>query len=722
MGWFNDLIEERKKKNQEIFDSSFNNLSKSVFGNESKEKDLLRIAISEIFKYYRIVKADIPDVFNDISSELDFILSKYNLQTRRIRLLDDWAKENDEIILAFSKEAKIPIILYPKRNGLYIYLNPETGKKAKITPEILEKLELEALTFYRPLPKTKLTIKDYFTYIRKSVRPTYIILAIFMIALSTAVGLIMPYLTKILMGEVITDVDYSLFLTVAMGMLGATVATLLIRTSQSIINARIAIRIENSLHSAVMMRLLSLPTSFFKRYNTGELNTRVSCVSLLCTMIINGVFVTGLSAVMSLAYLIQIDDFAATLVWPSLIVVAVNLLFLITLSVFERGVIQRQTRYSAKERGISYGLINGIQKIRLSGSEKRAFVKWADAYSKSARNTYNPPLIIKIAPVISVLISVAGGLLIYYLVGKHNIDQASYIAFMASYGALSAALLSLSVVFNNVVKIQPMLDMVKPILEEQPENDGNKIVLDSISGEINIDHVSFRYDEESPLIVNDLSLKIKKGEYVALVGKTGCGKSTIVRLLLGFETPNEGHIYYDNHDLSTLDLSSLRKKIGSVTQNGSLFHADILSNIIISAPELTEEDAWRAAEIANIDKDIKEMPMGMNTVISEGQGSISGGQKQRIMIARAIVHNPKLIIFDEATSALDNRCQKIVTEAIGKLNCTRLVIAHRLSTIKNCDRILYLEGGKVVEEGTYNELLKLNGKFKELIERQKIED
>ncbi|MEQ8176170.1 MAG: ATP-binding cassette domain-containing protein [Syntrophomonadaceae bacterium] len=266
------------------------------------------------------------------------------------------------------------------------------------------------------------------------------------------------------------------------------------------------------------------------------------------------------------------------------------------------------------------------------------------------------------------------------------------------------------------------MEMVEPILQAVPEVGENKQIITKLSGNIELNNVSFRYNEEMPLVLDDISLKIKAGQYVAIVGKTGCGKSTLMRLLLGFETPQRGAVYYDGRDVARLDLRSLRQNIGTVTQDGRLFSGDIFSNIVISAPWLSRDDAWEAAELAGIANDIRAMPMGMHTVISEGSGGISGGQRQRLMIARAIVPKPRILMFDEATSALDNITQKQVSEALDLLKSTRIVIAHRLSTIRHCDRIIVLENGKITEDGSYDELIQKGGYFAELVERQRLDD
>jgi ABC-type bacteriocin/lantibiotic exporter with double-glycine peptidase domain len=438
-------------------------------------------------------------------------------------------------------------------------------------------------------------------------------------------------------------------------------------------------------------------------------------------MILDSGLTTGLGSIMSLLYIAQIFSFAPELVWPSLVIIIATVAISIAATFAQVGISRKSMQLSAQEFGMSYAMLSGIQKIRLSGSEKRAFARWGRLYAEKARLDYNPPTFLKVNNVLVTAISLIGTIVLYYMAIKTNVGVGEYYAFSAAYGRLMGAFTALSGIVASVASIRPVLEMAEPILKAEPEISSDKMPIDSVTGHIEMSSVSFRYDQNSPYVLNDLSLDIKEGEYVAIVGKTGCGKSTLVRLLLGFEKPEHGAIFYDQRALENLDPRSLRKHIGVVAQNGQLFQGDIFSNITISAPELTLDEAWAAAETAGIAQDIREMPMGMQTVISEGQGGISGGQKQRLMIARAIAPKPKILIFDEATSALDNKTQKQVSDALDKLNCTRIVIAHRLSTIRNCNRILVMDKGAIIEEGVYDELIEKGGTFAELVERQRLD-
>ena len=722
MGWFEEQVKKRKKLDEKTFELSFMSLVGLQSGNANKgdQSERENFAIKQILSYYDHQMVDIPSGIKNFKDKLNFALGQYDIQYHKIELNESYTNDTNNPLLIFTLIDEIPIVLF-SRGKNYYYINYNTGKKVKIEASLVNRLEMEAYSFYRPLPSSKLSIKEYMKYIQKSIRLIDIVLLILFSAATAGIGLLLPYLTRLLTGGVVETKDISQFIYISIYIIATATGALLVKAAQGYVNSRIAIKIEKSVRESTMMRVLSLPTSFFKKYNTGELSVRFSSATMLAGTIINGIFVTLVSVVMSLSYLFQLISFAPVLILPVIIILIVTTAFTLLISYIQREYSRKQIELTSKESGVTYELINGIQKVRLSGSEKRAFAKWASAYAKSAKVKYHPPLILRLSSAVSILITFLGNIAIYYIAAKNNISVGDYMAFVTSYGVLSGAFASLAAMVGVLYNIQPLFENARPILEAEPETSNGKLRVESVDGNIRLENVSFKYTESGPLVVNDLNLEIKSGEYIAIVGQTGCGKSTLVRLLLGFEKPIEGKIYYDDKDIDTLDLSSLRRNIGTVMQNGTLFHADIFSNIIISSPDLKEEDAWYAAEIANIADDIRDMPMGMKTVISEGQGGISGGQKQRIMIARAIVHKPKILIFDEATSALDNMTQKSISESINKLNCTRIVIAHRLSTIKSADRIIMLEGGKIIEQGDYQTLIDQKGKFAELVERQRLD-
>ncbi|MBR3174901.1 MAG: ATP-binding cassette domain-containing protein [Oscillospiraceae bacterium] len=322
--------------------------------------------------------------------------------------------------------------------------------------------------------------------------------------------------------------------------------------------------------------------------------------------------------------------------------------------------------------------------------------------------------------VLTPVIMLAGMILIYLTAVRANTPSADFYAFLSSYAILTGALTMISANAVSFANALPVFRALKPVMDFAPEIDEEKEVVERLRGKISMKNVTFRYADNMPPVLENLNVEIRSGEYVAIVGHTGCGKSTVLRLLLGFEKPGHGEVFYDGKNLQSLNAASLRRRIGTVLQNGEVFQGSILSNILVSGTGLGEEDAWEAAETAGIAEDIRRMPMQMNTPLPDGGRGVSGGQLQRLMIARAIAPKPDILFFDEATSTLDNVTQKAVTEAVGEMACTRLVIAHRLSTVQNCDRILCLDSGRIVEEGNYDELMRKNGFFADLVKRQQI--
>ncbi|MBR1752994.1 MAG: NHLP bacteriocin export ABC transporter permease/ATPase subunit [Ruminococcus sp.] len=726
MGWFEKQIKQRSDLDQQMFEESFFRVAGVVLGERSATKIcdehiITKQAIDEILKYYHFKPVKLPKSIKTHEDQLDYCLRPHGLMKRQVILEENWWKDAFGPILAYTKDGGEPVALLPQRFAGYSFTDRETGKKVKLNKKTAELFEREAYCFYKPFPQRKLGIPDLMIYLKNCLSVNDIaIIAISTLAV-TGVGMLMPRITKALTGPVISSGSKSVLIGIAICMLCTAIASQLITSVNSMLNSRVQTKTTLGVQAAMMMRVMSLPANFFRKYSSGELTSRSQSVNQLCSLILGMVVSTGLSSLTSLLYITQIFSFAPSLVVPSLLVILITVVFTTVSSIVQIRISKKEMEHGAKESGISYAMISGVQKIKLSGAEKRFFARWLNIYSEGAELVYAPPMFIKINAVITTAIGLISNIVLYYLAVKSNIDQSSYFAFTAAYGGVMGAFTAMAGMALSVGQIKPILDMAEPFLKAEPETADNKEIVTKLSGGIELNNVYFRYSENSPYVVNNMSLKIKSGEYVAIVGKTGCGKSTLMRLLLGFEKPEKGAIYYDGKDLNRLDLGSLRRNIGSVIQSGGLFQGDIFSNIIITAPHLTLDEAWEAAEIAGIADDIRAMPMGMQTLISEGQGGISGGQKQRLMIARAVAPKPKILMFDEATSALDNKTQKQVSEALDGMGCTRIVIAHRLSTIRNCDRILVLDGGSVIEEGTYEELIAQNGYFAELVERQRLD-
>ena len=727
MGWFDEQIKQRRKNDEDIFSDAFADIADAVLGtkrstlregNDGRELG----AITEILKYYKVKPRQLPNSAKTLNDRLEYLLRPNGIMRRNINLEKGWYKDAIGAVLGTRKDDGSTVAFIPKGIGGYVYLDAGSGKWKRINSRNESLFEEEAICFYKPFPLEKLTLRSLMRYVAETLSVSDFVLILLSTMAATAIGLLGPKLNNLLMGTVVDSKDYRLLLGIAVFMISVSISSLFIRGITSLLMARINTKITISVQAATMMRVLSLPADFFKKYSAGDLSSRAQYIQSICSMLLSTALSTGLVSVFSLVYISQIFEYAPSLVFPALGVILATIVLSLVTTFYQMRYTKKQMELSAEENGMSYAMITGIQKIRLSGAEKRMFARWSKLYAEQIRVAYNPPIFLRANNAFGAFISLGGMILMYYLAVRSQVSVADYYAFNTAYGMVGGAFMSIAGIATTVAQFKPTIEMAKPIMDTVPEIAEGKAVIERLSGGIELSNVSFRYHDGMPNVIDDLSLKIRPGQYVAIVGSTGCGKSTLMRLLLGFERPQKGAVYYDGKDLAGIDLKSLRRKIGVVMQNGKLFQGDIFSNIIISAPHLTMDEAWAAAELAGIAEDIRRMPMGMHTMISEGSGGISGGQRQRIMIARAIAPNPKIIMLDEATSALDNITQKIVSDSLDTLKCTRIVIAHRLSTIRECDRIIYLENGKIVEDGTYDDLIALNGRFAELVERQRLDN
>ena len=726
MGWFDEQIKQRRQSDDQLFEEAFVRIADAVLGTKMSvayQSDDAKASgeIGEILRYYRIRPREVPDTVKGLDDRLEYLLRPHGIMRRNVRLEKGWYRDAIGALLGRRREDGSVVALIPRGLTGYAYYDAEAAQWVRISRKNEGLFDEEAICFYKPFPLTKLTVPSLMRYIIECLDKADVALTALSMLLVTLVGLLTPRLTALLFGQVAESGSLRLLIVVAVFMVSVSVSQLLLRAVSTLLSGRITTKLNLSVQAATMMRILSLPPDFFKKWSSGELASRSQQLQSLCQMLVSAALNTGLTSLFSLLYITQIFAFAPALVVPALSIILTTLIFTVCSTLYQMKITRRQMELAAKESGMSYALITGIQKIRLSGAEKRAYARWSDLYARQVAMTYNPPLFLRLNGAISTAISLTGTLVMYAMALKRGVGVADYYAFSAAYGMVSSAFMSLAGVAADIARFKPVMAMAQPIMDAEPEVSEGKQVIERITGAIEVNNVSFRYGEGMPLILDDLSLKIKPGQYVAIVGQTGCGKSTLMRILLGFEKPQKGAVYYNGRDLNTIDLKSLRRKIGVVMQNGKLFQGDIFSNIAISAPNLTLDQAWEAAEMAGIAEDIRSMPMGMHTMISEGSGGISGGQRQRLMIARAIAPRPKILMFDEATSALDNLTQKTVSDSLEKLKCTRIVIAHRLSTIRACDRIIFLEKGRIVEDGTYDELIALGGRFAGLVERQRLD-
>ena len=726
MGWFDEQIRERENADRAVFEDSFQAIAGAVMGRRMSEalnddRQVTTDAIGEILKYYHVKPQDVPESIRDMNEVLEFLMRPYGIMRRSVRLEGKWYRDAVGAMLGTRKDDGSVVALLPCGLNGYRFYDRKTGSYVRVNRKTAEMIETDAFAFYKPFPLKKMNIGSLMKYILEQIAPADLVMLALAMAAATGIGMITPRLNAMLFSDVLESGSGRMLLGMAIFMICVSLSAMIFGVVKGFATARINTKLNLSVEAATMMRVLSLPADFFKQYNAGELSNRVQYINTLANQLVNMALSTGLTSLFSLAYVSQIFVYAPALVAPALLMTLLTLAISVTTMLMQVKVSKKQMLLASKESGLTHALITGIQKIRLAGAEQRAFARWGKTYAESAALQYNPPMFLKVSGVFSAAVSLVGTMALYYAAVKSQVSISQYYAFNAAYGMVSGAFLSLAGIAGSIAQIRPILEMVKPIMDTVPEIDEEKAMVTRLSGGVELNNISFRYREDMPLILDNLSLKIRPGQYIAIVGKTGCGKSTLMRILLGFEQPQKGAVYYDGRDLKTLDPKSLRRRVGSVMQNGKLFMGDIFSNITISAPWLTLKDAWEAAKIAGFAEDIRNMPMGMNTLISEGQGGISGGQRQRLMIARAVAPKPKILMFDEATSALDNVTQKQVSDSLDKMKCTRIVIAHRLSTIRHCDRIIVLDSGHIIEDGTYEELIKKNGYFAELVARQRLD-
>lgn len=650
---------------------------------------------------------------------LQDVVRESRVRVRRVVLGGSWWKKDGGPLLGFLSEGGAPVALLPLRGRQYTLLDPAAGTSRRLDGKTAAALAPHAYSFTRPLPGGPVGALPLLRFgLHGCTRDLVTLLLLG--AAAGALGMVVPVATGALFNTIIPGGLRHQLLQLAAVLVVCALSTSAFLAVRSIAFLRLQGRADAAVQAALWDRLLELPVPFFRSYSAGDLALRSMAVNDIRSALSEATVSTVLGGAFAICSVPVLFYYSWRL---ALVGVALTALAACVAAFTQHRALRHQRRLFecwGRLGGLVFQLITGISKLRVAGAEGRAWARWAERFAEQKEVAVRSRGFANLLAAFISAYPVAATAVIFALAASgvpERLPTGDFLAFSAAFGGLLTGVLGMSFALLGLQAAVPLYERVRPILESCPEVDEGKAQPGELVGGIEVSHVCFRYTADGPLALDDLTFAAEPGELVALVGPSGSGKSTLLRLLLGFEAPQGGSIYYDRKDLATLDLGAVRRQIGTVLQNGQLLTGDILHNIIGSSL-LTEEDAWEAARMAGVEQDIREMPMGMRTIVSEGGGTLSGGQRQRLLIARAVVARPRILFFDEATSALDNRTQAVVSESLAGLDATRLVIAHRLSTVMHADRIIVLDAGRAVETGSYGELMARDGLFRRLAARQ----
>ena len=622
--------------------------------------------------------------------QLEQTLMSKGVFFREVTLSGPWWKRTTGSLLAFMAEDDTPVVLKPGFAS-YSFVHPQTGRLVKVSRRTASLLKPEAYSLTQPLPAKQLSLRELGRFAWRGLSGTdlsYLCLACISVVL---LMMFTPYVTKQIFSEVVPSGSASALLPIAMLLFSATIGLVMLQVTRSLVVFRVKDKLEYALQTALMTRLLHLPTTFFRQWTAGDLSSRVLSLSHFSGLLTESMLTTMLSALFSAILFIQFFIYGGPLLFVGIGVLALELFFILLNYYYVRKVQAAVTPHRSRMFGLLYELFGGIQKIRTNGAEERAFAQWAEQFAYTEPNSaYQPAMytysgsLAFVAKMLPMMITIAAAW--YY-----HLPLSDYIAYCAVLGIALDTIGQLETVLKQFGRILPEARLCQPILNAQPEDVQSQQLVTHLKGAIGINGLRFRYSDTAPWIFDGFNLNIKPGEYVGITGPSGSGKSTLLRLLLGFEAPNEGYIYYDLFNLQDLNKSALRSHcVGAVLQNGQMIEGTLLDNIRFTAPKATEEEVWEAIRLVALDEDVNQMPFGLQTPISEDGHGISGGQRQRILLARALVQHPDILLLDEATSALDNVTQQRVAEHLAQLKCTRIMISQRPENLRFCDRTLQI--------------------------------
>lgn len=673
-------------------------------------------------------KLDIPlmkseDLFTRCGKESDVkkLAQASNMICRKVVLDADWYEYDCGGFIGTLDEEIIGCA--PDKKGNYLVYHTSDEQVEKLTPQLAVQISPEVYSLGRTLPSKPLSRKDVYAFCKKSIKSRDLTPYIILVIICALIGILLPTLNRMIYDDYIPIGNIGNLTELCLVMLTFMIGNLSFSIVKNLFGYRITSRVGIDLQNAVYHRLFHLPESFFRRFDSADLAGRVSCVGAIASRYANTLVLSSISALFSIFYLVRMFTYNVKLTWLGIAIYGVYLFIIVGITSTARKAQYRIAEAESEYSGKLFQYLNGVDKIRMAGVEERALASFMRPYAKAQYEEIQVNRLVSIEEALTTIVQYLFSMVLYwYIVKKLQISTFSvgtFAAFTSAFGSFTGALGSFVDEALLLYQERKELKRYWDVFDAVPEDDDSKKIPDTLSGSLSLENVTFAYTPEGSTVLDHLSLDVHPGEYIGIVGPSGCGKSTLLKLILGFETPQSGHVLVDHADLSSINKAAYRQQLGVVLQNGKLISGSIYENITITAPEADMKRVTEVVEQVGLKEDIKQMPMGLHTMLSENSNTISGGQQQRILIARAICGNPRILIFDEATSALDNLTQATVSASLDKMHVTRIVVAHRLSTIKNCDRILVMDNGKIVQQGNYETLMKqTDGLFYALASRQ----
>ncbi|MFE2322736.1 ATP-binding cassette domain-containing protein [Streptomyces sp. NPDC059385] len=656
------------------------------------------------------------------------------IRTRTVRLTGPWWRENSGPLVGRRTEDGTPVALLWRRGG-YVAADPATGRRQRIGKAVEAAYAPRAVMFYRPLPDGPVGMPALLRFSARGTLPELrgIVLGGLV---AVALGALVPIATGRVLGRYVPGAEQDLIVRTALALIATAVVSaafmLLQNTSILRMEGRIEAtlqpsilrmegRIEATLQPAVWDRLLRLPAKFFTGRSTGELASAAMGISAIRRVLSGIGSVSVQASAVGTVNLVLLFVYSVPLAMTAVAVPAVIAAVFLSLGLWQLRYQRRLIELGNRLNNQAFQTLRGLPKLRVAAAESFAYAAWAREF---ARTRDLQQRIGRLQNVITVLGAVhlpLCTLVMFVLLAgpaRGAMSAAEFLTFGTALTMLLSSVTQLTGAFLSAAAVVPMFEQVKPLLREAPEVARSISRPGELTGAVEARNLSYRYGEDGPLVLDGIDFHIRQGEFVAVVGPSGCGKSTLLRLLIGFDRPTEGSVLYDGQDLAALDQAAVRRQCGVVLQNARPFTGSIL-DCIRGSGVFSLEEAWEAAAMAGVAEDIKAMPMGMHTMLSDGGGTVSGGQRQRLMIAQALIRKPRVLFFDEATSALDNEAQRVVIRSTRSLHATRIVIAHRLSTVTDADRVIVMSEGRIVQQGPPAALLAdPTGLFHDLVRRQ----